>query len=74
MANNSKESKNSNKKRNNNNVNYLNDYYSREDANYKNKGQNMFTVNDILGEDIKREISLDIMDINFEHFFPGKDR
>ena len=71
-ADNSKESRNSNKKINNNNVNYLNDYYSQEDHNSKNKGQNMFTVNDILGEDIKREISLDIMDINFEHFFPGK--
>ena len=72
-VNNSKESRNSNKKRNNNNnFNYLNDYYSQEDHNSKNKGQNMFTVNDILGEDIKREISLDIMDINFEHFFPGK--
>ena len=69
-ANNSKERKNSNKKRNN--KNYLNDYYSHEDAKCSNKAQNMYTVNDILGEEIKREISLDIMDVNFDNFFPGK--
>ena len=52
--------------------NYLNDYYSNEQAKNINKGQNMVTVNDILGEDIKREISLDIMDVSFNHYFPGK--
>ena len=65
------ENKNSNKKENNN-KNFLNDYYSNEDAKYINKGQNMYTVNDILGEDIKREININIMDVDFKNYFPGK--
>ena len=52
--------------------NFLNDYYSQEDAKHINKGHNMYTVNDILGEDIKREINLNIMDVNFDNYFPGK--
>ena len=52
--------------------NFLNDYYSHEDAKHINKGHNMYTVNDILGEDIKREINLNIMDVNFDNYFPGK--
>ena len=37
-----------------------------------NKAQNIFTVNDLLGDYIKREINLDIMDVDFDNYFPGK--
>ena len=58
-----------NKKKNNN---YLNDYYSSEENKNSNKAQNLITINELLGEDINKEINLDIMDIPFNNFFPGK--
>ena len=58
----------SNKKENN----YINDYYNNEQSKNIDKAQNMYTVNDILGEEIKRAISLDIMDVIFDNYFPGK--
>ena len=54
------------------NKNYLNDFYSQEETKNINKGKNMITVNDIFGEEIKREINVNIMEVPFDNFFPGK--
>ena len=54
------------------NKNYLNDFYSQEETKNINKGKNMITVNDIFGEEIKREINVNIMEVHFDNFFPGK--
>ena len=54
------------------NNNYLNDYYSSEESKNMNRGQNMLTVSQILGEDINKEINLDVLDVPFPNFFPGK--
>ena len=53
------------------NNNYLNDYYSSEESKNMNRGQNMLTVSQILGEDINKEINLDVLDVPFPNFFPG---
>ena len=55
------------------NINDLNDYYSSEEYNdITNRPKNIITVNDIIGEDIKKEIKLNIMDESFNNFYPGK--
>ena len=59
---------NSNKK----NKNYLNDYYNNQENKNINKAQNMITLSDIFAEDNKRDINLDILDVPFDNFFPGK--
>ena len=51
----------------------LNDYYSSEEYNsISNRPKNIITVNDIIGEDTKKEINLDVMDESFNSFAPGK--
>ena len=59
---------NSNKK----NKNYLNDYYYNQENQNINKAQNMLTLGDIFAEENKRDINLDILDVPFDNFFPGK--
>ena len=54
------------------NKNYLNDYYNNEENKNINKTQNMLTLGDIFAEDNKRDINLDILDVPFDNFFPGK--
>ena len=54
------------------NKNYLNDYYNNEENKNINKAQNMLTLGDIFAEDNKRDINLDILDVPFDNFFPGK--
>ena len=58
--------------KNNKNRNYLNDYYSHEENKNINRAENIITVNDIFSEDKKRKINIDIMDVPFDNFFPGK--
>ena len=54
-------------------INDLNDYYSSEEYNdIINRPKNIITVKDIIGEDIKKEISLSMMDEIFNNFYPGK--
>ena len=51
----------------------LNDYYSSNEYNEIDKRpKNHITVNDILGEDTKKEINLEMMKESFNNFFPGK--
>ena len=54
-------------------INDLNDYYSSEEYNdIIDRPKNIITVNDIIGEDTKKEINLSIMDESFINFYPGK--
>ena len=54
-------------------INDLNDYYSSEEYNeIIDRPKNFITVNDIIGEDSKKEINLNIMDESFINFYPGK--
>ena len=61
-----------NKNSKNKNKNYLNDYYNHEENKNLNKAQNMITLGDIFAEDNRRDINLDILDVPFDNFFPGK--
>ena len=54
------------------NKNYLNDYYNNQENKNINKAQNTLTLGDIFAEDNKRDINLDILDVPFDNFFPGK--
>ena len=54
-------------------INDLNDFYSSEEYNdIIDRPKNIITVKDIIGEDIKKEISLSMMDEIFNNFYPGK--
>ena len=57
---------------NNHNKNYLNDYFSQEENKNINRAPNIVTVNDIFSEENKRKINIDIMDVPFDNFYPGK--
>jgi len=48
----------------------LNDYYSSLE--YKNIESNTISINDIIGPDIEKELTLDIMNEKFDNFFQGK--
>ena len=53
----------------------LNDYYSSleyEEKNNPENHNNLVTINDLIGPDINKELTLDIMNENFNNFFPGK--
>ena len=51
----------------------LNDYYSSHEFDNKETMQkNMVTINDIIGPDINKELTLDIINENFNNFYPGK--
>ena len=52
--------------------NYLNDYYRHQDNKNINRAEGIVTVDDIFIEDKKRKINIDIMDVPFDNFFPGK--
>ena len=48
----------------------LNDYYSSLE--YKNIQNNTISINDLIGPDIDKELTLDIMNEKFDNFFQGK--
>jgi len=50
----------------------LNDYYSSLDEKNNSNENNILTMNDLIGQDMNREINLDIMKEKFNNFFPGK--
>ena len=48
----------------------LNDYYSKIE--YEKKASNTISINELVGPDISKEITLDIMNKKFNNFFEGK--
>ena len=50
----------------------LNDYYSSLDEKNNSNQNNILTMNDIIGQDMNKEINLDMMKEKFNNFFPGK--
>jgi len=50
----------------------LNDYYSSLDERNNSNQNNVLTMNDLIGTEINKEITLEIMNENFNCFFPGK--
>ena len=48
----------------------LNDYYSSLE--YKNIQNNTISINDLIGPDIDKELTLDIMNEKFDNFFQGR--
>ena len=50
----------------------LNDYYSSLDEKNNTNQNNVLTMNDIIGQDMNKEINLDMMKEKFNNFFPGK--
>ena len=51
----------------------LNDYYSSHEYDNKDTIQkNMLTINDLIGPDINKELTLDIINESFNNFYPGK--
>ena len=48
----------------------LNDYYSKLEN--KSKASNTISINDLVGPDISKEITLDIINKKFNNFFEGK--
>ena len=50
----------------------LNDYYSSLDEKNNSNQSNILTMNDIIGQDMNKEINLDIMKEKFNNFYPGK--
>lgn len=55
---------------NNKQIKDLNDYYSSLE--YKNIQNNTISINDLIGPDIDKELTLDIMNEKFDNFFQGK--
>ena len=54
-------------------MNYLNDYYNREEYNNNDdRPKNVITMNDIIGTTSKKEININIMNESFNNFYPGK--
>ena len=50
----------------------LNDYYSSLDEKNNSNQSNILTMNDLIGQDMNKEINLDIMKEKFNNFYPGK--
>ena len=50
----------------------LNDYYSSLDEKNNSNQNNILTMNDIIGQEMNKEITLDIMKEKFNNFYPGK--
>ena len=50
----------------------LNDYYSSLDERNNSNQNNVLTMNDLIGPEMNKEITLEIMNENFNSFFPGK--
>ena len=50
----------------------LNDYYSSLDERNNSNQNNILTMNDLIGSEMNKEITLEIMNEHFASFFPGK--
>ena len=57
-------------KENSESIQDLNDYYSKIE--YESKASNTISINDLIGPDISKEITLDIMNKKFNNFYEGK--